>query len=145
MNWHQFRLFLLEQLDSLRIESSIGIQSDPSEEIQNYELMSRSPHISTSNIEFDMGPQRDFNWHGIPAMYSNFLIRELADTPGKLGLVGYGAGVSKFTPRTFFQSVRSIPAAIAIGQAPRNFTLFTMYVNDVRQGRFPGTEISFFS
>lgn len=149
MNWAQFHLFLINQLDQFRLSQSSknfeSVQDLNDSVVIPIEYLHRAPS-QTPAMEFNAsgGPSRSVNWHGFGDMYANFLIRELSDIPAKLGLVGYGAGVSKMTPRTFFQSVRSIPLAMAIGQAPRSYILFTTYMNDLRQGKFPGTDESIF-
>ena len=152
MNWIQFELFLIKQLETFRrANDSKNFQDlvDLQESVNIApELFARHHDSHTPMADMDLnaprGPSRSFNVKGLGEMYANHFIRQFKDIPVKLGIVSYSAGVAHFTPRTFFQSFRSIPAALAIGQIPATMMLWEMYLSDLSAGRFPGTDEDIF-
>ena len=146
MNWHQFHLFLFEQLNSFRI-------ADSTKNYQAQELLADSVVInyamdrSTSgypDLSLDSSSSRKINVGGAGIMYRNHFLRTLKDIPIRMGITGYAGGVAKFTSRTFYQSFRSIPLALAIGGMYNNLVLFHMYATDLSSGQYPGTDENIF-
>ncbi len=150
MNWHQFEMFLIKQFETFRLANNSKNFEDLIELQESVnlapELFARGNLSPMADLEFNAsgGPSRSVNWHGLGEMYANHFIRQFKDIPVKLGIVSYSAGVAHFTPRTFFQSFRSIPAALAIGQLPATMMLWEMYLSDLSAGRFPGTDEDIF-
>ncbi len=148
MNWTQFRIFLISQLDSFRLsQNSKNFEDviDLSESVSINSFMEQSHHLVPSNERFSSDlSDRHFNWRGLGEMYGHHLVLQFKDIPVKMGLIGYSSGVHRFTPRSFYQSFRGIPLAMFVGQLPTRLARISGYVDDVSSGKFPGTDESFF-
>ncbi len=117
-----------------------------------FSLMSMFPgnySDSISNLEDQINSSRTFNIHGLGIAYRNHFVRTLSDIPVVLGTSSFIEGRAKFIPvqhRAWYRRVayRQMPMAMGIGGAFRQFQIAKMYLTDLSEGQFPGTDESIF-
>ena len=153
MNWIQFELFLIKQLETFRTSTdSKDFQDliDLQESVNIVpELFARHHpiHSPMADMEFNAsgGPSRSFNWTGLGVAYRNHFMRTLRDIPIVLGTTGYLEGAKKLNQVLSRDAMyRKLPMALAIGGMFNNIQLIRMYVADLTSGDFPGTDESIF-
>ncbi len=150
MNWLEFDLFLIRQLDKFRLSQSsksfeledpFGVEESSAEEL----FSDRSPMSIPTDRTFDsVESGRSINWTGARDMYVNAWIREFKDIPIKIGATGTALGFSRFPWNTVFGAMRVVPMSIAISQTPRTLMMWNMMIQDALAGKWPGTDESFF-
>ena len=104
---------------------------------------SRGPSYSEVSDE----GRRRFNVRGLGIAYKEHLYRTVADIPVVLGASSFIEGRAKMIPvqhRSWYRraAYRQMPMALGVGGAFRKFQIAKMYVTDLSEGQFPGTDES---
>ena len=100
-----------------------------------------------SHSEITDEARRRFNVRGLGIAYREHLYRTAADIPVVLGASSFIEGRARTMPvsqRSWYRSAayRQMPMALGIGGAFRKFQVAKMYVTDLSEGQFPGTDES---